>query len=144
MRIGKDGNYLDNAHAGGMFIAIDDDGALHEEAFTEFLCRYTEHPNTHIKFKGYKIEKFSEVLKAALKMHINIPQLGIISWDFTIGKDGNPVLIEANVNFGSIWLVEMAHGCGGFGENTEEVLEWMKKMRKVKKSDRKKYRFGKI
>ena len=33
MRIGQGGNCLDNAHAGGMFIAVNEDGSLHKTAF---------------------------------------------------------------------------------------------------------------
>lgn len=34
LRIGQGGSYLDNAHAGGMFIGVNDLGELNEEAFT--------------------------------------------------------------------------------------------------------------
>ncbi len=33
-----------------------------------------------------------------------IPQLGSYNWDFTLDGAGIPVLIEVNVNGGSIWL----------------------------------------
>lgn len=36
LRIGQGGSYLDNAHAGGMFIGVNDLGELNDEAFTEF------------------------------------------------------------------------------------------------------------
>ena len=144
MRIGQGGKNIDNAHAGGVFIAIDDDGRLHEKAFTEFKTEYTEHPDTGIKFKNYLIPQFSLVIEAAKKCHSLIPQLGVVNWDFTVDKSGQPVLIEANTSSGSIWLVQIAHGCGAFGDKTPEVLRWMKQMRKTKKTDRTKYAFGNL
>ena len=144
MRIGQGGSYLDNAHAGGMFIAIDDDGTLHDTAFTEFKNEFKEHPDTHFKFAGYKIPLFPEVLKAAYRMHEAIPQIGCVNWDFTINKEGEPVLIEANMKAGSIWLVEMAHGCGAFGQNTAEILQWIRKMKNASTDEYQKYAFGNI
>ena len=142
MRIGQGGNYLDNAHAGGMFIAVDNDGSLHKTAFTEFKKEYTVHPDTGVHFEGYRIESFEKVLQAAKSVHQAIPQLGCINWDFTIDESGNPVLIEANCLGGSIWLSQMAHGKGPFGDKTAEILRWLRFMKHLSKSKRAEYKFG--
>lgn len=144
MRIGQGGNTLDNAHAGGMFIAIDNDGTLHNTAFTEFKNEFKNHPDTNIKFDGYQIPLFSKVIESAQKMHELMPQIGVINWDFTINDNGEPVLIEANLRNGSIWFIQMSHGKGIFGEKTAEVLQWMKQMKKCKATERYKYEFGKM
>ena len=128
MRIGRNGSFLDNAHAGGIFIAVNVDGTLHKTAFTEFKDEFTEHPDTHLKFDGFKIENFQNVLASAKKMHAAMPQLGVINWDFTIDDNETPVLIEANTSGGSIWLFQMAWGCGVFENNTVPILEWLKEM----------------
>lgn len=144
MRIGQGGSFLDNAHAGGMFVAINDDGILHKTAYTESKKVYEFHPDTQVKFEGYKIENFSLVRDAAIKMHNNLAELGVINWDFTIDSTGEPVLIEANVNGGGIWIFQIAHGKGPFGENTPEILKWLSFMNKTKFEEREKYSFGKI
>ena len=144
MRIGSGGHYLDNAHAGGMFIAVSEDGKLHRTAFTEFKKEFEKHPDTGLVFDGYQIECFDDVVKAALKMHEAIPQVGVINWDFTIDSNGEPILIEANMNGGSIWLMEMAHGCGVFGDLAEEVLQWLRFVNTLPMTERKKYSFGKM
>ena len=134
---------MDNAHAGGMFIAINDDGTLHETAFTEFNDQYTKHPDTGFVFNEAKISNFDKVMKAATDLHGAIPQIGIVNWDFTIDQDGDPVLIEANMNngkqSGSIWLPEIAHGKGAFGKNTKEILQYLKSVRGIPKSKQKEY-----
>lgn len=142
MRIGCGGNVLDNAHAGGMFIGIDDSGLLKREAYTEFLHRFTEHPDTKIVFDKYKIQNFGKVLETAHRCHEAVSQLGCINWDFTIDSYGNPVLIEANCKSGSVWLTEEANGCGPFGERTEEILSWLRFMNTLSPDERKKYPFG--
>ena len=115
LRIGQGGSYLDNAHAGGMFIGVNDLGELNDEAFTEFGKRYKEHPDTHTVFKGYKLNFVPELIKTAKKLHLNAPQLGIISWDLTVDQNGVFVLIEANTRGQSIWFPQMANGLGMYG-----------------------------
>lgn len=144
MRIGRGNATVDNAHAGGIFIAVNDDGFLHKTAFTEFRDEFSMHPDTGIIFEGYKIDNFAQVVNAAKKCHFLIPQIGCVNWDFTIDEYGNPVLIEANVLFGGIWIIQMAHGKGAFGSNTENVLKWLNRIKHASISERDKYMFGNI
>ena len=73
-------------------------------------------------------------------MQLAIPQVRIVNWDFTIDQDGEPILIEANmkndVQAGSIWLPQMAHGKGAFGENTAKILQYLRKAKKKPLSKR--------
>ena len=143
MRFGQGGNKIDNAHAGGILVGVNDDGTLHKKSFTEFNDRLTEHPDTHIAFEGYKIPYVDKLINAAKKMHMLIPQLGCYNWDFTLNEKGNPVLIEVNIVGGSIWAAQMAHGKGVFGDKTAEVLQWLKFMNKLPAHERKNFLFGK-
>lgn len=93
---------MGNAHAGGMFIALDEDGSLHTTAFTEFKEQYEEHPDTHIRFDECKVALLQRVIETAERMHRSIPQLDVVNWDFTLDEDGTPLLIEANVLGGGI------------------------------------------
>ncbi len=144
MRIGRGNATVDNAHAGGIFVAIENDGTLHKTAFTEFRKSYEAHPDTGLVFDGYKIEGFENVMKAAKRMHSIIPQLGVYNWDFTINEDGEPVLIEVNTEAGSVWMLQMAHGKGAFDDRMPEILTWIRKMKTLKKSQRKEYLFGEV
>ena len=142
MRIGRGGHFLDNAHAGGIFVAIDDDGTLHRKAFTEFKQEFLKHPDTGFVFANCKLSYFPQILIAAKKIHEKIPQIGVINWDFTINENGEPVIIEGNMMGGGIWLPQMAHGRGPFGERTPEILEWMRRMRSYSLNEKKKFAFG--
>ena len=136
LRIGQGNAFLDNAHAGGMFIAVNNDGTLHKKAFTEFKDEFAVHPDSHIRFDGYKIDNLSKVIKSAKRMHSAIPQLGVINWDFTIGEDEEPILIEANTSAGGIWIFQMAWGCGPFGKRTAEILRWIREQKNTPKNKR--------
>lgn len=144
MRIGQGGAYLDNVHAGGMCIFIDNEGYLGDKAFTEFGDEYLEHPDTHILFNGYQILEFPKVLAAAKRLHEAIPQMGVIHWDFTINENGEPVLIEGNMVNTSVQLIQRPSGQSAFGEDTAEILQWVRLMKKTKKSKRAKYLYGKM
>lgn len=138
LRIGMGNNVLDNAHAGGIFIGISDDGKLCSKAYTEFNRSYVSHPDTGVKFSEYEIPIYKDVLVAAERMHMSIPQIGLINWDFTISANGKPLLIEANTKGGGIWILQMAHGVGPFGDKTYEILEWMRDEKRKKLSERNK------
>lgn len=144
MRIGQGGNFVDNAHAGGMFIAVNDDGTLHKKAFTEFKKEFVVHPTSKVVFEGYKIDFIDKIKESAERMHQAIPQIGVVNWDFTVGENGEIILVEANVLNGSVWLVEIAHGKGAFGEKTAEILKWIRFMKKTPKNKRKNYLFGNV
>lgn len=142
MRIGQGGKNVDNVHAGGIFIAVNDDGTLHSKAFTEFNIQYTAHPNTQVVFENYQIPHVDKIIKAARKLHTCLPQLGCYHWDFSLNEAGIPVLIEVNAEGGGIWLFQMAHGKGCFGQNTAEILQWMATMKKLSYSKRRRYDKG--
>lgn len=125
LRIGQGGKNIDNAHAGGMFVGIKDNGELCSEAFTEFQTKYIKHPDTNIEFSKYKIPQITKIIEAAKKLHSRILQVGIVSWDLTLDENENVVMIESNIRGGGIWVIQMAHGCGVFGENTAEILQFL-------------------
>lgn len=135
MRIGRGGAVIDNASLGGIFIAVDDDGALHKSAFTEWRDEFTVHPDTNIVFEGQKVEHLDKAINMAKKLQLALPQVACVNWDFTINEEGDPVLIEANMlndkQAGSIWLPQMAHGKGAFGENTAKVLKYIRRTKKL-------------
>lgn len=143
LRIGRGKSNVDNAHAGGMFIAVYADGTLGDHAVTEFNQQYTSHPDTNIVFKNYKIAFCDKMVNAAKRMHEMVPQLGVVNWDFTIDENSEPILIEANISGGSVWLPQMAHGVGAFGEKTEEVLQWLRFMKRLKMNERNRFVGGK-
>ena len=124
MRIGQGGGVVDNAHAGGMFIGVTDDGKLMPEAFTEYQKRYRKHPDTGIVFDGYQLPKVQRIKECAQKMHMRTPMLDFISWDFTLDEQGEIVLIEANLHAQAVWVSQIAHGKTFFDENAEAMLKY--------------------
>lgn len=126
LRIGRKGKTVDNIHAGGLVIGVEDDGTLLTEAYElgygDKTKKFTEHPDSHIIFSGYRLPGISKIIESAEKVHGHYPHVGIISWDYTVDEKGNPVLIEANIMGQSVWIVQMIHGKGIFGKDTSKIL----------------------
>ena len=127
LRMGGGASHLDNAHAGGIFISVDDNGVLGDKAYSEFGGGYQKHPYTNVKFQNYKIVGVDKIKQVAIKCHQKTPQLKMISWDLTINKDGVPTLIESNQFGQAVWMSQIAHGKSFFGKNTDKMLELIKK-----------------
>lgn len=142
MRLGCGKSVVDNAHAGGIFVGVSERGELAHAALTEFNVRYDVHPDTGIRFEGYRIAGVEKVIAAAKRMHLAMPQLGFVGWDFTVDEAGEPLVIEANTMWGSVWLSQMANGVPAFGDDTDEILQWLKFMNGIKPHERGNFRFG--
>lgn len=126
LRLAHNGADRDNIHYGGMCVGVDDEGYLYKRAFEEFGNYYDEHPDTKVKFDGYRIANAKSIISCAKDLHRCIPMLGIVSWDLTIDKDGCATLIEANTIGQSAWFLQMIQGKSLFGENTSRILEMIK------------------
>lgn len=84
LRIGQGGGYLDNAHAGGMFIGVSDIGKLNSVAFTEFGDRYEKHLDTQIEFKNYVMDFVPGIIKTTEKITFKYPSIG----NYILGYNG--------------------------------------------------------
>lgn len=131
LRIGGGGSEVDNIHAGGMSIALSDDGKLAKLAYrlgygNSFEC-FDTHPDTGVKFEGYKLSFVERLISTAKRLHEMTANIGTISWDFTVDNNDNIVVIEANFKGQSVWFPQMLSGEAFYGKNTEKMLQSIKK-----------------
>ena len=105
------------------------DGTLKKEAFSEQGEHFVFHPDTKVKFSGYNIGggNLTRIKETVLKMHANLPYLGILSWDLSLDTEGAVVLIEVNTTGQSAWFCQMVNGESLFGENTGKMLQLIRK-----------------
>lgn len=122
MRMGSGTKLVDNIHAGGLCIGVNIDGTLKTKAYQlgygDNNLTFTEHPSTKIEFENYCIGDIEKAVNAAKELHKRVPQLGIVSWDFTINDKDQVVLIEANCRDQSIWFPQVVNERSFFGEDT--------------------------
>lgn len=101
LRVGLNGNYVDNLSQGGLIIGIDlKTGKLNKYGFQrpEFGGRRDAHPDTGIVFDGFIIPFFKEAMEKALYFHSLLKDIHSIGWDIAITPDG-PIFIEGNDNW---------------------------------------------
>lgn len=127
LRIGREGKFVDNVHAGGIMIGLTDQGFLNKVAFSEMQERFSKHPDSGVVFEGYLVPSTLRIINAAERLHVRFPGIGIISWDFMIDKDENIVIIECNLNSQTVWSPQMINGRSLFGDDTVKMINVMSK-----------------
>lgn len=110
VRMGINGNRLDNASQGGIFCGINWDGSLKEFAYDTNGKDYSKHPQGSV-FKGHTIHNFSGCVELVKRLAPRFSGYSkLTSWDIAIDKSGNPVIIEVNLAFGEIDFHQIANG----------------------------------
>lgn len=122
LRIGVGGSRVDNASSGGITCGITWDGKLRQYAYNAKGQRYETHPDTGVVFDGYRIPGFQKCLDQVQKLHVQIPHFRLISWDFSVDSDGEPLLVEANLHYGQLDFHQLNNG-PIFGEDTKKILD---------------------
>ena len=118
VRIGRNGSVVDNQCAGGISTTIDKGGRLGKEAFGGFSNDNIEMTDTGIVLDGYELPSYDKAIEMVKRLHLKLPFFNLIGWDVAIQEDGEPVLIEFNVNPG---LSQSAFK-SGMGEYTERII----------------------
>lgn len=122
LRMGVDKGRVDNVTAGGISCGINEDGTLKKYATSYYTGeRFEKHPQG-LAFEGFKVPAYEKAVDLVRQAHPLIPHFRLVSWDIAINKEGEPVLIEANMRKGGINLNQFNNG-PLFGELTERVLD---------------------
>lgn len=123
IRMGTGGNYVDNAHSGGIFCGINDDGSLKQYAYNTMGDRFENHPTSNIRFNGYSIPNIEKCVKVVERLALRLSRTNrLLHWDLAIDKEGNPVFIEVNMAKGELDFHQMTNG-PLFGNKTKKVIE---------------------
>lgn len=116
-RIGGVNACVDNASSGGCFVGINIESGILKNRGTYKLAYggffNTHHPETGIKFEGYKMPFFEDVKSLAIDVANCFPQ-SLVGWDIAI-SDCGPVLIEGNTLFYAMSTSDIAYG--GYRKN---------------------------
>ncbi len=122
IRMGVNGNRLDNASQGGLFCGINDDGSLKKYAYTKMGEAVTTHPQGAV-FSECHIPNFDKCKDLVIRLSNRFLRIArLISWDLAIGEDGEPMLIEVNLCYGGTDIHQIANG-PIYGDKTKEILD---------------------
>ena len=122
LRMGRKNSIVDNASSGGVTVGIMPDGRLKPEGYDVKGNRYSCHPDSKIKFNEIVIPNFQKLIDNIKQMQWFLPQFRMPSWDIAIDSEGNPRIVEVNMNKGQLEFHQLDNG-PIFGEDTEEVLK---------------------
>lgn len=124
---GKNEVKTNHLHQGGLVCQVLPSGRLNHTAFDGQLNEYRTHPNG-VCFSDVVIPGFDSCVEIAKRLAPRLSSVTkIVNWDFTIGEDGSPILIEANLTLGG--SVQIAAG-PALGSLTEEVVKYAVEHRK--------------
>lgn len=119
LRIGRKGKSVDNETAGGIKVDVDvNTGRIKGYATGTPKEGMIYKTDCGTELENYQIPCYDALLSKAKELHLQLPYLNIIGWDFTIGSNNEPIMIEFNI---CPDLSQVAHG-PAFGEYTEEIL----------------------
>ena len=121
LRMGTGKARVDNGSSGGISCAINPDGTLKENGRYTTGIKSNQHPNGTV-FKGLKVVGYERCCETAKKLALRLfTSTRIISWDFAVGLDGEPILIELNLTYGGLSTHQLNKG-PIFGDLTPLIL----------------------
>lgn len=130
IRMGVNGNKLDNASLGGLFCGIDENGRLRKYAYTKYGDAFSTHPQGAV-FADCFIPNYDKCKELVIRLSNRFLRIArLISWDLAIDENGEPTLIEVNLCYGGTDIHQIANG-PLYGDKTEAILDQV--FRKAKK-----------
>lgn len=121
LRMGRNGSKVDNASSGGITCGISEEGKLKSVAYTNKGELFEVHPDTQVKFSECFVPSYSNIVETVMDIHKCVPHFRLVSWDFSVREDGEPVLIESNLRYGELDFHQLNNG-PVFGDDTGKIL----------------------
>lgn len=120
-RFGDNGLYLDNQRLGGVSCGISENGKFNDFAVDNVGRVYYQHPYSKLFFKGVKVPNYNVIINLVKNLHSQLSYFDLISWDIAVNVDGQPIIIELNVDGQEINYHQLNNG-PLFGRFTEEII----------------------
>ena len=123
LRIGRDGEFVDNAHAGGVYLGVNTEtGELGKTAFDQYGNQTKEWNGIDFSKSAFKLPNWEEVVEFAKYIGSSNHHSRLLALDIALDENDKPKLIEYNIRWFSYWLF-MFNGQLPLGEFTDEIIE---------------------
>ena len=127
MRHGQNDSVVDNFAKGGIACGMNTSGYFNGVNFNNALRR-VEALADGTTYTVHVIDNISDVISTAIEAHQRyMPHIGHAAWDFAIGENNKPVMIEVNLMLPGITLEQLTSGASVFGNRTEEVIKFVQR-----------------
>ncbi len=96
LRMGNNGNHVDNLNNGGMVVPVDEKtGHIFLRAMDKEKNVYANHPVTGNPIQGFTFPDWDKAMDLVREAALDIPQIGYMGWDIAFTPQG-PVIVEGN------------------------------------------------
>lgn len=121
IRMGVGDSCVDNECSGGINCGVDEYGHLSEVAYDGSGKVYKRHPQG-FEFSQGSIPCYEKIKAIIIEQHKKLPNFGLISWDFTVDENEDPVMIELNLSWCGLNFHQLHHG-PLFGNDTDRIIQ---------------------
>lgn len=124
VRMGAKGSFVDNLSGGhGVLVGVNTNGHFNEFGINKYFEKQYNAP-TGVLLKGLQIPDYERLKSQIVSFHQRIPYANLIGWDVALDNQGNPVVLEINLDNA---LVEAHQVFNGpiFGDRLSEVMEYI-------------------
>lgn len=118
-RMGQGNSKVD--YQGGVVSSINRDGSLYPYGYSNQGFKKSVKHECGIAFKDITIPAYTKIVDKAISLHERMGDFRIISWDFSLSPNEEPILIESNIMYGGI-LYHQLFEKPFFGSFTDEIL----------------------
>lgn len=131
IRIGKDGSFVDNIHAGGMRVGIDvATGELGKYVVDQYGNKQDSWNGIDYSKNVFTVPHWNDVISFSKYIGSSIHHHRLIALDIALNENGKPVLIEYNIN-GFSYSAYMYTNQEVFGKYTDEVIDYCRRNKSV-------------
>jgi len=131
LRIGKDGNEVDNFCEGGLVVKIDiDTGKLGDYAISQKFEYFNKHPNTNFVFKDYQILNWNSLKEFSIESARKLPQFTYLGLDIALTVNG-PIALEIHPSFGLDGIQNVVGGLRKILQIKDPQFYWINKGKRV-------------
>lgn len=116
-RFGGRGAVVDNASAGGNFVALSGDGVVDRTIKKYKSLEFEKLPDKAVE----RIPYFQKIKETVLYLHTKLPNQNYIGWDMSVTQEGTPVLIEYNTR-PAVEIKQISSGPVFSKEDMDEVM----------------------
>ncbi|MBR3453777.1 MAG: hexapeptide transferase [Bacteroidaceae bacterium] len=129
IRIGKNGSFVDNALSGGVLIGVDlATGELGKFVVDQYGNKQNTWNDVDFSKNTFVVPNWDKVIDFAKYIGGRILHHRLIGLDIALKEDGNPIMIEYNINAFGYWAFMLVNQ-EVLGPYTDEVVEYCKIMK---------------
>ncbi|MBR6095572.1 MAG: hypothetical protein IKP82_01320 [Oscillospiraceae bacterium] len=110
VRVGVKGCRVDNPHASdGVSCVLTPEGAMVQTAYDRNWRSRPTLPNGEAP-GGLEIPFYDQIIETVRKLQYRVPHSRLVGWDMSVSEDGEPILIEANLDYPEVYFHQLGKG----------------------------------